>query len=179
MEQVRTHTLVRLYRHLHGADREVRKAFPSRSLQRIEREIAASETGHRGELRVVIEGGLGWQVLSAPKAAKADAPSLSRARAIALFAQLGVWDTADNCGVLIYVLMAEHQLEIITDRGIHAKVGEKLWEDIVADTTARFKQGGYEQGLLAAIETITQLLRQHFPVGLDNPNELSDRPLVL
>jgi uncharacterized membrane protein len=178
MKQVRTHPLARLYRHLHGADREVRKAFPPRSLQRIEREIAASETSHRGELRVVIEGGLGWQGLRSPKATQGDL-SLSRARAIALFSQLRVWDTADNCGVLIYVLMAERQLEIIADRGIHAKVGENLWQDIVTDTTARFGQGSYEQGLLAAIETITQQLRCHFPVGIDNPNELPDRPLVL
>ena len=103
--------------------------------------------------------------------------SLSRARAVTLFSQLGVWDTADNSGVLIYILKAEHQLEIQADRGIHAKVGESVWQAIVGDATARFKKGDYEQGLLRAIEAISVQLRRHFPPDTDNPNELPDAPL--
>jgi len=173
------HILARLGSHLWSADRQLRKAFPAASLQRIEQAVTAAESGHSGELRVVIEGGLGWAVASAG-ASRLPASSLSRARAVDLFAQLGVWDTADNSGVLIYILMAEHQLEIIADRGIHAKVGEEVWQGIVADTTVRFRQGDYEQGVLSAIDAIGTLLRSYFPVTADrNPNELPNRPLTL
>lgn len=171
MRNRQANLFTRLYRHLWAADREVRKAFPSASLRRIEQAVTVAETGQSGELRIVIEGGLGW--------AARHAQPLSRARAITLFAQRGVWDTAENCGVLVYILMAEHQLEIIADRGIHAKVGEAAWQAIVAEATTRFKRGDYEAGLLAAIDAIGQLLRTHFPAGADNPNELTNRPLIL
>lgn len=168
----------RAVRHLWSGDRELRRAFPDTALQHVEEAVAASERRHRAELRVVIEGGLGRDVVRAASA-DAEAPSLSRARAIELFAQLGVWDTAENSGVLVYILMAEHQLEIVADRGIHAKVGEAVWQDIVAATTARFRQGEYEQGLLQAIEAISEQLQRHFPAVADDANELPDRPLVL
>jgi uncharacterized membrane protein len=171
--------VARLGSHLWSGDRQLRKAFPADSLQRVEQAVTAAESGHSGELRVVIEGGLGWAVASTG-ASKLHASSLSRARAVDLFSQLGVWDTADNSGVLIYILMAEHQLEIIADRGIHARVGEDVWQGIVADTMARFRQDDYEQGLLGAIDAIGTLLRSHFPaVAGDNPNELPNRPLTL
>ncbi|MDB5801665.1 MAG: hypothetical protein JWL63_2604 [Rhodocyclales bacterium] len=170
----------RLFSHVWSADREVRKAFPAQGLQRIEQAIAKAETGHSGELRLVIEGGLGWDVLrQITVSALTGSPSLSRARAVVLFSQLGVWDTAGNSGVLLYVLMAEHQLEIVADRGIHAVVGESVWQSIVAGAATCFKRGDYEQGLLQAIEAISQQLRQHFPAGTDNPNELPDQPVVL
>ncbi|MEC5384689.1 TPM domain-containing protein [Uliginosibacterium sp. H3] len=178
MHKPERHILARLGSHLWSADRQMRKAFPAASLQRVEQAVTAAERGHGGELRVVIEGGLGWDALRAGSQG-VEAPSLSRARAIDLFAQLGVWDTADNSGVLIYILMATHQLEIVADRGIHAKVGEAVWQGVVADTMARFRQGEYEQGLLHAIDTISQQLRQHFPAAPDDANELPDRPLVL
>ena len=179
MHKNHPHILARLGSHLWSADRQLRKAFPADSLQRIEHAVTAAESGHSGELRVVIEGGLGWAVAHT-SAARLEASSLSRARAVDLFAQLGVWDTADNSGVLIYILMAEHQLEIIADRGIHARVGETVWQGIVADTTARFRRGEYEQGVLSAIDAIGTLLRSHFPVAAgSNPNELPNRPITL
>jgi len=172
------HICSSLFGHYWSGHREVRKVFPPGSLKRIERAITNSETSHSGELRVVIEGGLGRHACSA-MLARPELVSLSRARAVTLFSQLGVWDTAGNSGVLIYILMAEHQLEIVADRGIHAKVGESVWQAIVSDATARFKKGDYEQGLLLVIEAISEQLRRHFPPGADNPNELPDAPLVL
>ncbi len=148
------HICSSLFSHYWSGHREVRKAFPPGSLKRIERAIANSETSHSGELRVVIEGGLGRHACSA-LLARPELVSLSRARAVTLFSQLGVWDTAGNSGVLIYILMAEHQLEIVADRGIHARVGEGVWQAIVSDATARFKKGDYEQELAACtIEAI-------------------------
>jgi hypothetical protein len=164
----------RLYRHLWAADREVRTAFPPRSLQGIEDAVAASERRHGGELRVVIEGGLGWDAWR-----QAAEDGYSRQRAVALFAQLGVWDTEENSGVLIYVLMAEHRLEIVADRGIHAKVGTSAWASIIEATTARFARGEYEAGLVAAIESVGMLLQEHFPAGQIKADELPNRPLVL
>jgi uncharacterized membrane protein len=179
MNKYHPHILSRLASHLWLADRQMSKAFPAASLQRIEQAVGAAESGHRGELRVVIEGGLGWDVLKVPDVATPDAPPMSRLRAATLFAQFGVWDTEENSGVLIYILMAEHQLEIIADRGIHARVGEAVWQAIVTEATTCFRQGDYEQGLLAVIAGVGAQLRSHFPAADDNPNELSNRPIML
>lgn len=163
--------LDRLWRHLWAGQREARRVFPPAALTRIGEAVARSEAQHRGELRVVIQGGLGWAALR-------QTPS-SRELALLHFAQSGVWDTADNSGVLIYLLMAEHKLEIVADRGIHARVPQTEWDAIARAATERFARGDYEAGLLAAEAAITDLLVRHFPAAGGNPNELPDAPLIV
>ncbi|MDQ8022447.1 MAG: TPM domain-containing protein [Moraxellaceae bacterium] len=162
--------LQRLYRHLWGGEREARKVFPPSVLNEVEAHVATSERQHRGELRVVIEGGLGW----------AGARGVdSRARALTLFAQTGVWDTHENSGVLIYLLMAEHRLEVLADRGIDAHVPAEAWQRLVSEATSHFRGGRGEAGLVQLIDAITALLAEHFPAGERNPDELGNRPLRL
>ncbi|MBI2307641.1 MAG: TPM domain-containing protein [Rhodocyclales bacterium] len=147
------------------------RPFPKATRAAIEAAIAASEQQHTGELRFVVEGGLPPTHLLAGRSA--------RERAVELFAQLRVWDTEANSGVLIYVQLLDHQVEIVADRGVHARVGQAFWDAVCGRLQAAFRDGRFEAGALAAIGEITAALVAHFPPGAENPNELPDRPLVL
>jgi uncharacterized membrane protein YgcG len=162
---------MRWIRHLWLDDLAVRRAFPRAVLDAIERSIATQETRHRGELRFVVEGGLPLGPLLAGRTA--------RERAIDVFSRLRIWDTEDNAGVLVYLLLADRRVEIVADRGIHARVGSAAWDVICSAMQSAFADGRYEAGALLGIEAISDLLAEHFPPGDQNPNELPDRPVVL
>jgi uncharacterized membrane protein len=163
---------MRWIRHLfldHGA---LRRAFPRAALEAIGRGVAEQERRHRGEVRVAIEGGLPLAELLRRRSA--------RDRAVELFARLRVWDTEDNAGVLIYVLLADRRVEIVADRGIHARVGATAWEAICGAMQREFAAGRHEAGVLAGVAAASDLLALHFPERPDgNPNEVPDAPLVL
>ncbi|HZY15712.1 MAG TPA: TPM domain-containing protein, partial [Ramlibacter sp.] len=103
-----------------------------------------------------------------------------RERAIAMFGKLRVWDTEQNNGVLIYLLLADHAIEIVADRGLSRHVGPQQWQALVQQMREAFRAGRYEEGLTRAIDEVTALLVQHFPLAGDapNPNELPDAPLI-
>ncbi len=155
-------------------------------LQRLTQQVAASEQSHSGEICICVEASLPWRQLwrVGPAFGLADAV---RARAVEMFSQLRVWDTANNNGVLIYVLLAEHAIEVVADRGLSAHVPSAHWSALVARMAEAFKRGDYETGLTAALTDITDQLLQHFalPLGADrqavsaNPNELPDAPAML
>lgn len=147
------------------------RQFPPAAQQAITAAIAASETRHRGELRFVVEGGLPVADLWHGRS--------PRQRALELFAQLGVWDTQDNSGVLIYVQLVDRRVEIVADRGIDARLGESFWQSVCRDMETAFAHGDFLRGALAAIETIGGELARHYPPLGDNPNELPDEPLLL
>lgn len=161
----------RIVKHLVVPHRVALRPFPRAVLKKIESAIRESERKHGGELRFAVEGGLHpaalWQGQS------------PRARAIALFSQLGVWDTEHNSGVLIYVQLVDRTIEVIADRGIGAKVDQASWDGICRRMEAAFRHGQFEQGALAAIDEVTALLARHFPPAGVNPNELADKPVVL
>lgn len=108
-----------------------------------------------------------------------------RARAIEVFATLGVWDTEHNNGVLIYVLLADHDIEIVADRGIASRVDAAAWTAIAGAMESAFRAGEFERGALDGIARIGALLAEHFPPGSrpfpagDNPDELGNRPTVI
>lgn len=164
--------LARILRHRWWDERDAARALPEAALQRIEAHVAASETGHAGEIRVVVEAGLPlsylWQDLTA------------RDRAITLFGKLRVWDTEANNGVLVYLLLAEHAIEIVADRGLNRHVDAAQWQALIAPMREAFRQGRFEAGLTDAVAAIDVLLRTHHPVDADhpNPNELPNRPLM-
>ena len=160
----------RLLRHLLVGEIKLRRAFPERTLSGIERAIRESESGHRGEICFAVEAALPLSALLRNTSA--------RERAIEVFSQLRVWDTEANSGVLVYVLLADHDVEIVADRGISARVEHARWEDICADMEAAFCAGSFERGVVSAIEKIGALIAQHFPLGRGT-NELSNRPVVL
>ena len=161
----------RFLQHLLYLPWRMRQCFPRSALASIEREIAASEGHHGGELRVAIEAHLGL-----PRLLRGIG---SRQRALELFSQLGVWDTEHNSGVLIYLLLAERRVEIVADRGIDARVGPAFWEGVCREMREAFQRGEFEAGVLQGIRAIDAQLTAHFPATGANPNELPDRPLVL
>ncbi|WOB10909.1 TPM domain-containing protein [Piscinibacter gummiphilus] len=163
--------ITRLLRHLATTSIGTHRAFPASALRSIEQAIAASEASHAGELRFVVEGALD----TLPLLRGQTAPQ----RAIELFAQLHVWDTACNTGVLIYVLLADHRVEIVADRGIHAKAGAEAWSAICRGMESQFSAGEFGSGAVHGIKAVTSLLTRHFPLQPGDRNELPDAPLVL
>jgi uncharacterized membrane protein len=163
---------MRWVRHLFLDDLALRRAFPRPTLAAIEQAVAAQEKRHRGELRVVIEGGLPLPALLAGRSA--------RARAIEHFGNLRVWDTEDNAGVLIYLLLADRRVEIVADRGIHARVGATAWETICGTVQREFAAGRFEAGMLGGLASVSDLLAQHFPAGPGaKRNEQPDTPALV
>lgn len=163
--------LARLLRHLAATTAHVRRAFPASALHSIEQAIAASEATHAGELRFVVEGALDGLPLLRGQTA--------RERAIELFAQLHVWDTEHNTGVLIYVLLADRRVEIVADRGIHARAGAEAWSEICRGMEGLFGHAEFGRGAVHGIEAVTQLLARHFPLAPGDRNELPDTPVLL
>jgi hypothetical protein len=164
--------MMRVLRHLFSGPWLVRRYFTASALANIEAAIRHSESSHLGELRFVIEPGLHLFDLLRGKTA--------RERALEMFSQLRIWDTEHNSGVLIYLSLAEHDVEIVADRGIHQRVGEGAWQTVCKEMESRFKQRQFEQGTIEGIASITALLQQHFPTdNNDHPNELPDAPLIL
>ncbi|HWS16137.1 MAG TPA: TPM domain-containing protein, partial [Candidatus Methylomirabilis sp.] len=103
----------------------------------------------------------------------------ARERAIDVFSLLRIWDTERNNGVLIYLLLADRDVEIVADRGIHAKVGTEGWETICRPMETAFRQGDFEGGVIRGIQAVTRHLVEHFPAAGDDRNELPDNPVVL
>jgi hypothetical protein len=165
--------LMRILRHRWLDERDAARALGTDALQRLEARVHASEGSHSGEIRLCVEAGLPlsylWKNLSA------------RDRAITMFGKLRVWDTEANNGVLIYLLLAEHAIEIVADRGLARHVPTEHWQTIVAGMREAFRAGRYEEGLNAAIAAVDALLVQHFALaaGSVNPNELSNKPFVI
>jgi uncharacterized membrane protein len=163
--------VMRVLRHLFLPPWRVRLAFGARALHDIERAIRESERTHAGEIRFAVESALHLFPLLRGQSA--------RERALDVFSQLRVWDTEHNNGVLIYLLLADHDVEIVADRGIHRRVGHADWEHICRKMEAEFRDGRFEAGVLAGIDAVSDHLARHFPQRRDGGNELSDRPIVL
>ena len=161
----------RILKHLVTTERHVRKVFTQPHLEHIAHSIQASETQHSGEIRFAVESALELQSLL-----NEETP---RHRAIEVFSELHVWDTELNNGVLIYVLLADHAIEIVADRGIHAKVGTHYWESLCKGIEAAFAKGHYEEGVKACIAAVSEKLIEHFPHDGGGKNELPDTPVVI
>jgi TPM domain len=163
---------MRMLRHVVTDHTAVRRAFPSRDLSRLETAIADGERTHRGQVCVAIEGALpvGRVLNRMPP----------RERALEVFGLLRVWDTEENCGVLVYLLLADRDVEIVADRGIHRIVGDAAWQAICTRMEAAFREGRFADGVVAGVGDVSTLLARHFPrEGGAGPNELPDRPVIL
>ena len=161
----------RIGRHLLEHRWRVRRIFPPTVLAAIEQAIKAGEATHSGQIRFVVEGALDGAPLFRNQSA--------RDRALDIFSQLRIWDTAHNDGVLIYLLLADRNVEIVADRGIDAKVGSADWKKICGDMERDFKAGNFERGVIRGIEAVSQLLAAHFPRHGGGRNELPDAPVVI
>lgn len=168
--------LLRLLRHRWFDERTVRHTIPADVRERLLQRVRASEQRHSGEIRIFIEAGLpmGYLWLNA------ETRAIIRQRALTLFGKLRVWDTEHNNGVLIYLLLAERAIEIVADRGINRHLSPQQWQGMISRMRNAFREGQFEEGLTLALEEISAVLVQHFPLeaGATNPNELPDAPLI-
>ena len=165
-------TMQRLLANLFGGWFQLRQRFPSMLLDELAQTITLGERGHLGEVRFAVESRLTVRAVLAGVDA--------RTRAQEVFAQLRVWETEENCGVLIYLLLSEQRIEIVADRGIARRVAQSQWDAVCADMRAHFAAGRWREGSMAGLSAIHTLLRDHFPAGdRDNPDELPDRPVLL
>lgn len=164
--------LKRIFKHRWLDESDTRRAIPPALVERLQRRVAASEQRHSGEIRVYVEAGLPLGYLW--RDAK------PRERALAMFGKLRVWDTEQNNGVLIYLLLAEHAIEIVADRGLNRHVSHDDWQAIVNRMGSAFHEGRFEDGLTHALEEVSALLVHHFPLapGQADSNELPDEPVL-
>ena len=163
--------LRRFWHHVAMTPAKARRAFPAATLDTVQREIAAQEKRHGGQVCFVVEAELHaaalWRDVSA------------RDRAREVFALQGVWNTEDNNGVLLYVLLAERRVEIVADRGIDRRVEGRDWQRVIATMDPLLRAGRFEDAALAGVRGVSDLLAGHFPPRVNGTNELSDRPRVM
>ena len=164
-------SLLRFLKHRWWDDRDARRLLDAAALQRLQQRVADSERRHSGEIRVCVEASLPLSYLWRD--------GHIRERALSLFGKLGVWDTELNNGVLIYVLLVEHDIEIVADRGLARHIAPDQWQPLIAHMAEAFAQGRFEEGLARAIDEVSALLERHFPLtaGQAGVNELPD-PVV-
>jgi hypothetical protein len=161
----------RILKHWLLGDWMVRRAFPASCQAIIEQAIHSGEMAQGGEIRFAIEGGLhGLSLL------KGQTP---RERAVEVFSQLRVWDTEQNTGVLVYVLLADQAVEIVADRGIHARAGSHNWNAICQQMQRAFARGDYCGGALGGVAALSQTVGAHYPELTGQGNELPDAPVIV
>jgi uncharacterized membrane protein len=162
----------RLMANLFGGWFQLRQRFPAMLLDELADAVTVGERDHLGEVRFAVESRLTVRAVLAGVDA--------RTRAQEVFAQLRVWDTEENSGVLIYLLLSEQRIEIVADRGIARRVPQERWDEVCALMRGHFAEARWREGSLAGLTAIHDLLREHFPAGdRHNPDELSDRPILL
>ncbi len=164
--------LARIGKHLLLSSRgQVQRSFPPAVRESIREAIRQAEATHSGQIRFAVEGVLPPRALFANISAQA--------RALDVFSHLRIWDTEHNNGVLIYVLLADHAVAIVADRGIHAKAGEATWQEVARVMEARFAKGEFETGAQEGIRMIARELVVHFPSAGGGENELPDEVVLL
>jgi uncharacterized membrane protein len=163
--------LKRQWRHWLASAAKGRRLFPADALARLGAAISAGEQRHRGEVRLIVENSMPSDMIWADVS--------NRQRALGLFAEYAVWDTADRCGVLLYVNLAEHKVDIVADRAIGRQIDAATWQAICATMTQAFARGDFTGGTLVAVEHVNALLAEHFPATGPRPNELPDHPVML
>jgi uncharacterized membrane protein len=161
----------RIGKHLIEHHWRARRVFPQQALGLIEQAIKQGEATHSGQVRFAVEGALDGRPLFSGQSA--------RERALDIFSQLRIWDTAHNNGVLIYLLLADRKVEIVADRGIDVKVGASGWQKICADMETDFRSGNFQSGVIKGIQAVSRELATYFPKQGAGPNELPDTPVVL
>lgn len=166
--------LSRRLRHMQAGTGVGEQTFPPDVIAAVTTAIAEGELTHRGEVRLIVEAAMPGEAIWAGVT--------NRQRAISLFAEHGIWDTEDNCGVLLYVNLADHKVEIVADRNINRKVKPAQWQAICDTMTQGFRRGEYGPSTLQAIAQVNELLRQHFPADTSRGpdiNELPDHPVII
>lgn len=162
----------RLLKHVFTTRSHVKRHFTTSCQATIATAIREAEAAHSGEIRFAVEA-----ALQPDQILRGMTP---RERALEVFSLMRVWDTEHNNGVLIYLLYADHAVEIVADRGIHAKMGAAVaWQRISDAMQAAFAKGEFEAGALQGIRAVGNELSRHFPIQGANPNELPNEVRLL
>jgi uncharacterized membrane protein len=147
-----------------------RRRFDAGVCDAIERAIAEQEALHAGEICFAVENALEighlWRGVG------------PRDRAVEVFAELRVWDTEHNNGVLIFVLYAERDVEIVADRGIATRVAPQRWEAICRRMEEHFRAGRFAEGAVAGVRGVGEVLASEFPRDGGDADELPNRPAI-
>ena len=169
-----------LFRHRWLDVSDTRRALPTEMLSRIKNRVTASEHRHSGEIRICVEAGLPTSYLWRHFWHNIPMKTIMRERAMMMFSKLHIWDTAQNNGVLIYLLLAERDIELVADRGINQYVDQAEWKAIVKRLSVALHDNRFEDGLTQALEEVSAILMRHFElkVGEKNPNELPNSPFI-
>ncbi len=173
-------SIITLFKHRWMDASDSRKAIPHDMAKRLMQRVAASEQRHSGEIRICVEAGLPMSYVWRHVWRKTPLRAVVRERAVMMFGKLRVWDTKHNNGVLIYLLLAEHAIELVADRGINQCVSQAEWHSMVQRLSKNLHAHRFEDGLTQALEEVSALLVQHFPqqAGEVDHNELPDSPVV-
>jgi uncharacterized membrane protein len=166
-----TMRILRILKHLLYPGWLSRLRFPAASMARIESAIALAESTHHGEIFVAVETALDLMPLLRGQTA--------RQRALEVFAEQRVWDTEANNGVLVYLLLADRDVEIVADRGLVGHVDTAAWEALCREMEAHFRHGVWETGVLQAIAVVSQHLDRLYPRAGQDVDELPNRPIRL
>jgi uncharacterized membrane protein len=163
--------LMRALRHLFATRWGTRRRFPEATFAAIEQAVSEAELRHAGEIRFAVETAL-------------DLPELwsgigARERALQVFGQLGVWDTEGNNGVLIYVLVADHDVEVVADRAVAQRASQAEWDAITRRIEDEYRAGRFEAGSVAGVRAVGELLARHFPSRGGDRNEQPNQPILL
>jgi len=160
-----------MLRHLSATRGATRRRFSAAVMESIEAAIMAAEARTSGEIRFVIETALEpaevWSGLGA------------RQRAMHTFSNLHMWNTEDRNGVLIYVLLADQNVEIVADRGAVERIGQADWEGVCRLMEGHFGDGRFAEGAVAGVAAVGGLLARHFPPRGHNRDELPNQPTLL
>lgn len=169
----------RIVRHLWLDTSDAKRAVPPALLQRLTQQVSKSEREHTGQVRICVEASLPLSYLRR-LTGQTSINQLVRERAVMLFGKLRVWDTEQNNGVLIYLQLAEHAIEIVADRGLSRNVQPQDWQVITRHMGTAFGEGRFEVGLTQALQEVSTLLVRHFPAvaGEVRANELPNEPVI-
>ena len=169
-----------LFKHRWMDASDSRKAIPHDMSKRLMQRVTASEHRHSGEIRICVEAGLPMSYLWRHVWHKAPLRSIMRERAVMMFGKLRVWDTPHNNGVLIYLQLAEHAIELVADRGLNQCISQAEWQAMVKRLGEALHQSRFEDGLTQALEEVSALLVQHYPLqtGESRSNELPNAPVL-
>lgn len=176
-------TLARLIRHRWLDEADARRAVPPALAEALRQRVHASEQRHTGEVRICVEGGLPSSYLWRHLRHRVPMQALVQQRALMMFSKLRVWDTEYNNGVLIYLLLAEHAIELVADRGVARHVDPAVWQDVVAHLSEELRQQRFEEGLTQALQEVSAVLVAQFPAppedtAATSPNQLPDEPVL-
>ena len=145
----------RLWRHVVTDHHTVRRTFPADALARIERAIADSEATHGGQVVFAVEAAL--------PLARVQQKLTPRERALEIFGLLRVWDTEHNNGVLVYLLLADQDVEIVADRGIANAGGDAPWQAICTEIERACAAGRHVDGVIEGVRASAAVIAKRFP----------------